>query len=96
MQRAQLGDRVWVCYLKRTQDGSVAPARSRTPVVMTVGVDHPRLPGLGLALVGLTPGAVTTVRVPAGQGHPPPTLPGSAAWAGRASPREDRLRLAPG
>jgi FKBP-type peptidyl-prolyl cis-trans isomerase 2 len=67
--------------VKRTQDGSVAPARSRTPVVMTVGVDHPRLPGLGLALVGLTPGAVTKVRVPAGQGHAPADPARVRRWA---------------
>ena len=48
MQTARLGDSVWVRYVKRTQDGSVVPARSRTPVEMTVGVDHPRLPGLVL------------------------------------------------
>jgi hypothetical protein len=30
-----------------------------------VGIDHPRLPGLGLALVGLLPGEGTALRVPA-------------------------------
>jgi peptidylprolyl isomerase len=46
------------------QDGSVASSRSHAPLELTVGIDHPRLPGLGLALVGLAPGASTTVRVP--------------------------------
>jgi FKBP-type peptidyl-prolyl cis-trans isomerase 2 len=81
MQTARLGDNVWVRYVKRTQDGSVAPARSRAPVEMTVGVDHPRLPGLGLALVGLSSLEVTTVRVPAGQGHPPADPARVRRWA---------------
>ncbi len=93
MPTTQLGDRVWVRYVKRTQDGSVTPARSRTPVVMTVGVDHPRLPGLGLALVGLTPGAVTTVRVPAGQGHAPSDPARVRRW-GRARFPEGRPLVA--
>jgi FKBP-type peptidyl-prolyl cis-trans isomerase 2 len=38
---------------------------------VTVGIDHPRLPGLGLALVGLAPGACTTVRVPAERAYGP-------------------------
>ncbi len=93
MPTTQLGDRVWVRYVKRTQDGSVTPARSRTPVVMTVGVDHPRLPGLGLALVGLTPGAVTTIRVPAGQGHAPSDPARVRRW-GRARFPEGRPLVA--
>jgi carbon storage regulator CsrA len=64
MQTAQLGDRVRVHYVKRFQDGAVASSRGRAPVELTVGSDHPRLPGLGLALIGLTPGASTTVSVP--------------------------------
>jgi FKBP-type peptidyl-prolyl cis-trans isomerase SlpA len=71
VQTVQVGDRVRVHYVKRSQDSSVAPARSRTPVELTVGVDDPRLPGLGLALVGLAPGASTTVCVPAEKGHGP-------------------------
>jgi peptidylprolyl isomerase len=81
MQTARLGDSIRVRYVKRTQDGSVAAARSRTPVTMTVGVDHPRLPGLGLSLVGLSAGEVTTVRVPAGQGHPPTDSARVRRWA---------------
>jgi carbon storage regulator CsrA len=65
MQTAQQGDRVQVHYVKRFQDGSVASSWDRAPVELTVGVDHPRLPGLGLALVGLAPGGSTKVSVPA-------------------------------
>jgi peptidylprolyl isomerase len=65
MQTAQAGDRVQVHYVKRFQDGSRASSRGRAPLELTVGVDHPRLPGLGLALVGLSPGTSTTVSVPA-------------------------------
>jgi peptidylprolyl isomerase len=36
---------------------------------MTVGVDHPRLPGLGLTLVGMAPGARTKVTVPPEQAY---------------------------
>jgi FKBP-type peptidyl-prolyl cis-trans isomerase 2 len=64
MKTAQPGDRVQVHYVKRLQDGSVASSRDREPLEVTVGIDHPRLPGLGLALVGLAPGTTTTVRVP--------------------------------
>ncbi len=71
MQTAQQGDRVHVHYVKRVQDGSVASSRDRDPIEMTVGVDHPRLPGLGLALVGLAPGASTTVRVAAEHAYGP-------------------------
>jgi FKBP-type peptidyl-prolyl cis-trans isomerase SlpA len=65
MQTAQQGDRVQVHYIVRSQDGSVASSRGRTPIELTVGMEHPRLPGLGLALVGLNPGTCATVRVPA-------------------------------
>lgn len=64
MRTAQLGDRVRIHYVKRFQDGSVASSRRRAAVEVIVGVDHPRLPGLGAALVGLAPGAKTTVSVP--------------------------------
>lgn len=64
MQTAQLGDRVQVHYVKRLQDGTVASSRIDAPLDLTVGIAHPRLPGLGLALVGLAPGARATLRVP--------------------------------
>jgi len=65
VQSVQLGDRVQVHYVKRFEDGSVTSSRGRSPLELTVGIDQRRLPGLGLALVGLVPGAITTVRVSA-------------------------------
>jgi len=64
MRTAQPGDRVRVLYVKRLEDGSVVSSHGREPLELTVGVDSPRLPGLGLALVGQAPGAHTTVTVP--------------------------------
>jgi FKBP-type peptidyl-prolyl cis-trans isomerase 2 len=64
MRTVQPGDRVQVHYVLRGQDGSVASSRGRAPLELTVGIDHPRLPGLGLALVGLAPGEGTTLTVP--------------------------------
>ena len=46
MQTVQSGDRVEVHYVKRFQDGSVVSSHSRMPLELTVGVAHPRLPGL--------------------------------------------------
>lgn len=69
MQTAQSGDQVRIHFVKRFQDGSVASSRNRAPVELTIGVDHPRLPGLGLSLVGLCPGTRTTISVPAELGH---------------------------
>jgi FKBP-type peptidyl-prolyl cis-trans isomerase 2 len=71
MQTAQPGDLVRVRYVKRFQDGSVVSMHDRPPVELTVGVHHPLLPGLGLALVGLTPGGSTTVRVPPERAYGP-------------------------
>jgi FKBP-type peptidyl-prolyl cis-trans isomerase 2 len=72
MQTAQPGDRVRVHYVKRFQDGAVVSSRGKTPLELTVGVDHPRLPGLGLALVGLAPGGTATVSVAPEQAYGPP------------------------
>ncbi len=69
MRTAQQGDRVRVHYQIRSQDGSVASSRGREPLEVTVGVDHPRLPGLGTALVGLAPGEGTALTVPPERGH---------------------------
>src|SRR5262249_13952721 len=66
VKRVQRGDRVQVHYVKRFQDGSVRSSHNRAPLDLTVGIDHPRLPGLGLALLGVSPGNSTTVRVPPG------------------------------
>jgi FKBP-type peptidyl-prolyl cis-trans isomerase 2/CheY-like chemotaxis protein len=64
MRTAQQGDRVQVHYVKRLQYGSVTSSRGRSPLQMTIGIDPSRLPGLGLALVGLAPGTRTTLQVP--------------------------------
>lgn len=71
MQTARHGDRVQVHYVKRFQDGSVASSRERAPLEVTVGIDHPRLPGLGLALVGLAPGTSAKVSVPTEHAYGP-------------------------
>jgi peptidylprolyl isomerase len=62
MRIAQQGDHVQVHYVKRLRDGR--KASSREPLQLTVGIDHPRLPGLGAALVGLTAGQAATLTVP--------------------------------
>lgn len=67
MRTSQLGDRVRVHYVQRFQDGSVRSSRDggNTPLEVTVGTDHRRLPGLGLELVGLSEGKVVALDVPA-------------------------------
>jgi peptidylprolyl isomerase len=67
MQVTQTGDQVMVHYVKRFNDGTEVSSRARdgVPLEVTVGVAHPRLPGLGLGLVGLPPGRGVTVMVPA-------------------------------
>jgi len=89
MQTAQQGDRVQVHYVKRLQDGSVASSRQRAPLELTVGIDHPRLPGLGLALVGLAPGTSTTVRVPPEHAYGP-SDPARVRRCARARFQEDQ------
>lgn len=64
MRTAQAGDRVQVHYVKRLPDGSATSSRKGAPLDVTVGVADRRLPGLGLALVGLTPGKRTRISVP--------------------------------
>jgi peptidylprolyl isomerase len=60
---------VQVHYVKRFEDGSVTSSRDHAPLGLTVGAEHPRLPGLGLALVGLAEGESTRLRVPAERAH---------------------------
>jgi peptidylprolyl isomerase len=69
MRKAQQGDHVQVHYVKRFQDGSKATSRGRSPLELTIGTAHPRLPGLGLALVGLAAGECRTLKVPAEQAY---------------------------
>jgi peptidylprolyl isomerase len=65
MRIIQQGDKVQVHYVKAFQDGSALSSRGKPPMELTVGIDHPRLPGLGLALVGLAVGDSGTFIVPA-------------------------------
>ena len=91
MHMAQPGDRVRVHYVKRFQDGSVASSRGRAPIELTVGKDHPRLPGLGLALVGLTPGASTTISVPPERAYGPSDPSRVRRWARTRFPENQPL-----
>jgi FKBP-type peptidyl-prolyl cis-trans isomerase 2 len=93
MQTARPGDRVQVHYVKRFQDGSVASSRERAPLEMTVGVDHPRLPGLGLALVGLAPGSSTKVSVPTERAYGPPDPARVHRWARTRFPEKQSLPI---
>jgi FKBP-type peptidyl-prolyl cis-trans isomerase 2 len=95
MEKVQPGDRVQVHYVKRFQDGSVASSRSRgkAPVELTIGIDHPRLPGLGLALVGLTPGTSTTVSVPPERAYGPLDPARVHRWARTRFPQDQPLRI---
>jgi peptidylprolyl isomerase len=65
------GDKVRVHYVKCFQDGSVVSSRGKAPAEVTVGLAHPRLPGLGLALVGLAVGESRTLVVPVRQAYGP-------------------------
>lgn len=69
MRTAQQGDRVRVHYVKRAPNGAVTSSRGRAPLEVTVGTDHRRLPGLGMALVGLGEGERIRVQVPAEQAY---------------------------
>jgi peptidylprolyl isomerase len=85
----QSGDRVQVHYVKRLQNGSVRS--SRTPLELTVGIRHPRLPGLGTALVGMTPGQVTTLSVPAEQAYGLANPTRVRRWPRRRFPEHEAL-----
>jgi FKBP-type peptidyl-prolyl cis-trans isomerase 2 len=91
MQTAQPGDRVQVHYIKRFQDGSKMSSRNRAPLEITVGVDHPRLPGLGLALVGLAPGTRTRVQVPPQQAYGLSESSRVHRWARERFPKDQPL-----
>jgi FKBP-type peptidyl-prolyl cis-trans isomerase 2 len=91
MHTVQPGDRVQVHYVKRFQDGSGVSSRGRAPIELTVGIDHPRLPGLGLALVGLAPGTSTTVSVPPERAYGPPDPARVHRWARTRFPKDQPL-----
>jgi peptidylprolyl isomerase len=67
MRTIQLGDRVQVHYVVLFQEGGATSSRKcdRGLLQLTVGVDHPRLPRLGLSLLGLTAGEHLCLHVPA-------------------------------
>src|SRR5262245_18657819 len=95
MRTSQLGDRVQVHYVKQFQDGSARSSRSRgdAPLELIVGTDHPRLPGLGSALVGLQEGNTVTVRVPPERAYGMPD-PGRIRRVERARfPADEDLRV---
>lgn len=91
MLTAQPGDHVRVHYEKRLQSGKVVSSRDRDPVELTVGIHHPRLPGLGMALVGLTPGSSITVRVPPEQAYGPVDPARVHRWARTRFPKDHPL-----
>lgn len=93
MHSVQHGDRVQVHYVKRFQDGSLASSRHRDPIELTVGVDHPRLPGLGLALVGLVPGASITVKVPAERAYGPTDSTRVHRWLRTRFPKDQDFTI---
>jgi peptidylprolyl isomerase len=90
MQTVKAGDRVQVRYVKRLQDGSVVS--SREPLELTVGIDHPRLPGLGTALVGLAPGQAATLTVPPERAYGLADPARVHRWSRRRFPTQARLR----
>ena len=71
MRVIERGDKVQVHYVKVFQDGSTVSSHGKAPTELTVGTDHPRLPGLGLTLVGLTVGEIRTFIVPARDAYGP-------------------------
>jgi FKBP-type peptidyl-prolyl cis-trans isomerase 2 len=71
MRVIQWGDKVQVHYVKVFQDGSVVSSHGKAPTELTVGLDHPRLPGLGLELMGLAVGESRTFIVPAQDAYGP-------------------------
>jgi FKBP-type peptidyl-prolyl cis-trans isomerase 2 len=77
--------------VKRFQDGSMVSSRERAPLELTVGVEHPRLPGLGLALVGMAPGTRTTVRVPVERAYGPSDPARVHRWARTRFPKDQPL-----
>ncbi len=71
MRVVKQGDVVQVHYVKVFQDGSVVASHGQVPTELTVGIDHPRLPGLGLALVGMAVGENRILVVPAREAYGP-------------------------
>jgi len=92
MRTVQQGDRVQVHYVIRVQDGSVTSSRGHAPLKLTVGIDHPRLPGLGLALVGLAPGTRTALTVPPEEAYGLSDPTRVHRWSRKRFPKHAKLR----
>ncbi|HEY7153120.1 MAG TPA: carbon storage regulator [Gemmataceae bacterium] len=90
VRAVQQGDRVQVHYVKRSRDGRTAS--SREPLQLTVGIEHPRLPGLGTALIGLTTGLSMTLTVPPEQAYGLPDPTRIHRWSRERFPKETTLR----
>ena len=102
MRTAQPGDQVLVRYTRRLEGGAPTFRPPGRLLELTVGRDHPRLRGLGLALVGLAPAGRVSVTVPPEQGYGPydPTRTyrlSRARFAGNPLPEPGRwLRMTDG
>ena len=90
MRTVQQGDCVQVHYVKRLRDGR--KALSREPLQLTVGTDHPRLPGLGAALVGLSAGQTRKLTVSPEQAYGLPDPTRIHRWSRRRFPKKATLR----
>ncbi len=90
---AQAGDHVQVHYLIRSQDGSAVSSQGRAPLELTVGTAHPRLPGLGLALVGLAPGEAAKLTVPPERAYGPSDPDRVHLWSRQRFPPDVPLRV---
>lgn len=94
MRTTELGDKVQVRYKIRTQSGTTGTRRGLAPIEVIIGSDHPRLPGLGSALVGLAPGMRVTVQVPSERGFGPHDPARVLHWPRERLPRH--VTLMPG
>ncbi|MGH7174004.1 MAG: FKBP-type peptidyl-prolyl cis-trans isomerase [Gemmataceae bacterium] len=90
MRTVQQGDRVQVRYVKRLRDGRTAS--SRQPLEVTIGITHPRLPGLGASLLGLTAGQSKTLTVPPEQAYGLSDPTRIHRWSRQRFPKEATLQ----
>jgi peptidylprolyl isomerase len=91
MRTVKQGDRVQVHYVKRLQDG--ATFSTREPLALTVGIDHPRLRGLGTTLVGMATGQATTLIVPPELAYGLADAARIRCWSRKRFPKEATLRV---
>jgi peptidylprolyl isomerase len=93
MRTAQAGDRVLVHYCKQFSDGTSRASRSHAPLEITVGAAHPRLPGLGAALIGLAPGERMQLRLPPEKAYGPVNPARIRRWSRARFPQEGALPI---